>query len=220
MSGCPSLHLPFHPLHRYNYLSSPVVAVISTVATFRVEPRSLLRASLCRPTSALRFSSPSPRCCQHQQWQSVCTSHSRAKRPPVQSLSSACRVLEVVVVHSPPRGSAPDPRRCPALGRSQSKPARARDSSDHTTPTPLPPQAHSHPRQSPYTLQRTPPWLNSCAHRFSARRLRSPAGAEIPHIAILAQLTPQRYTDLQPVGMGAFGLVWYVRPCDGRRIAY
>jgi hypothetical protein len=63
-------------------------------------------------------------------------------------------------------------------------------------------------------------WRNSCARRFSARRSRSPAG---PSKTEGARLSPRRgdqvlkdmrltdtrrYSDLQPVGMGAFGLVW------------
>jgi hypothetical protein len=35
---------------------------------------------------------------------------------------------------------------------------------------------------------------------------------DYPTLRVCAWLTAWRYTDLQPVGMGAFGLVWYVYP--------
>lgn len=55
-------------------------------------------------------------------------------------------------------------------------------------------------------------WRNSCELRFSARPLRSPAGRAVNACRRSddGSLIRARYTDLQPVGMGAFGLVWFV----------
>lgn len=56
-------------------------------------------------------------------------------------------------------------------------------------------------------------WRNLYVPRFSARPSRSPAGMisleRAWESAARAYMTDCRYTDLQPVGMGAFGLVWY-----------
>jgi hypothetical protein len=53
-------------------------------------------------------------------------------------------------------------------------------------------------------------WPSSCVPRSSERPSRSPAGslcAAHAHLHLVDDVC--RYTDLQPVGMGAFGLVWY-----------
>lgn len=65
-------------------------------------------------------------------------------------------------------------------------------------------------------LPASEPWRpNSCARRSSALLSRSRAGManftralRCASSWLSADVAPKRYTDLQPVGMGAFGLVW------------
>lgn len=69
----------------------------------------------------------------------------------------------------------------------QRKPARSRDAPDHhNTTTAPPPQLRSYTRPSHHKHLHTPPWLNSSAPRFLARRLRLPVGAALPHTATAA----------------------------------
>lgn len=54
------------------------------------------------------------------------------------------------------------------------------------------------------------PWPSSYVPRSLARPSKSPAGNRLlPPSCCAHSLIHHRYTDLQPVGMGAFGLVWY-----------
>lgn len=94
-----------------------------------------------------------------------------------------------------------------------------------TTSSPSHPRADivarsfSHSPSSSSPLGRPPSqWPSSYVPRFLALPSRSLAGmlfatlaesAAAPAISEWLTLCP-RYTDLQPVGMGAFGLVWYV----------
>lgn len=68
------------------------------------------------------------------------------------------------------------------------------------------------PRAATVAPAACPPWPSLSVPRSSAPRSKSPAGA---HICLDLSQWPRadsvfRYSDLQPVGMGAFGLVWCV----------
>ena len=97
-----------------------------------------------------------------------------------------------------------------------SLPAAAEHCPSHYSPaTPTEPAAiFSNDCSSPNTERsedRPPRWRSSFVPRFLARPSRSRAGIELlgQTAACASSLTRiSRYTDLQPVGMGAFGLVW------------
>ena len=68
------------------------------------------------------------------------------------------------------------------------------------------PQPAAKPTQNPQPSS----WPSLCAPRSSARRSRSRPGRRTRADAACAEANHllHRYSDLQPVGMGAFGLVW------------